>query len=159
MLEQLLLLKRIQLRPDFARLLLRVMVFVPLFLKHGVEKLTTFGTMSQHFPDPLHLGPVPTLAIAMIADGICAPLIVIGLGTRLAALYSVGNVFVAWAFVHHMAIVTRQDQGGETLFLYLAACLVVFFGGPGKYSIDGLIERKRATKHENAEAIARTVKA
>jgi putative oxidoreductase len=158
-LEQLLLLKRIQLRPDFAKLLLRVMVFVPLFLKHGVEKLTTFGTMSQHFPDPLHLGPVPTLAIAMIADGICAPLIVIGLGTRLAALYSLGNVFVAWGFVHHFAVVTRQDQGGETLFLYMAACLVVLFLGAGKYSIDGLIERSGAKKEANAEATARLTKA
>jgi putative oxidoreductase len=150
-LERLLLLKRIQLRPDFAKLLLRVMIFLPLFLKHGIEKLFTFGTMSQHFPDPFHLGPATTLAIAMISDGICAPLIVLGLGTRLAALYSVGNLFVAWGFVHHFAVVTRKDQGGETLFLYIAASLVVLFIGPGKYSLDALLERSLAKKGKSAE--------
>lgn len=139
MLKRLLLLKQVSLTPNFGRLVLRVMVFLPLFLKHGVEKLTTFGTMVQHYPDPLHIGPFPTLVIAMISDGICSLLIVVGLGTRWAALYSFCNLFVAWGFVHNFALMSRKDGAGETIFIYMAACLTLFLVGAGKYSIDGLI--------------------
>lgn len=151
MLKRLLLLRQVALSPNFGRLVLRVMVFVPLFLKHGVEKLTTFGTMVQHYPDPLHLGPFPTLVIAMIADGICSLLIVVGLGTRWAALYSLCNLFVAWAVVHHFALVTRKDQAGETIFIYMAACLTLFLVGPGKYSLDALIAGSKEKDEKPSE--------
>ena len=139
MLKRLLLLRQVPLNPNFGRLVLRVAVFLPLFLKHGVEKLTTFGTMVQHYPDPLHIGPFPTLVIAMISDGICSLLIIVGLGTRWAALYSFCNLFVAWGFVHHFAVVSRKDGAGETIFIYMAACVTLFLVGAGKYSLDALI--------------------
>lgn len=50
--------------PNLGRLALRVLVFLPLFMKHGTTKLFTFGQMAQDFPNPLHIGSVPTLAIA-----------------------------------------------------------------------------------------------
>ena len=140
MLQRLLLLRQISLSPNFGRLVLRVAVFLPLFMKHGTEKLFTFGTMAQHYVDPVHIGPVPTLVIAMISDGICSLLLVVGFATRWAALYSFCNLFVAWALVHHFALVSRKDNGGETIFIYMAACAAVFFLGAGKYSIDGLIQ-------------------
>jgi|SRR5580704_873914 putative oxidoreductase len=86
-----------RIRPNLALLALRVIVFLPLFMKHGTEKLFSFGHMAQNFLDPVGIGPVPTLVIAMIADGICSLLIIVGLGTRWAALYSFCNLFVAWA--------------------------------------------------------------
>jgi len=112
-----------------------------LFLKHGTEKIFTFGAMSAHFPDPLHVGAVPTLAFAMISDGICSLLIVIGLATRWAALISFVNIFLAWSLVHHFALKGPGNDHGEMIVLYLGACLMLFFGGAGKYSVDALIER------------------
>ena len=73
---------------DAGLLALRLIVPTALFLKHGTEKLFTFSSMAAHFPDPLHIGHVPSLVIAMIADGICMPLLVLGLATRWAALWS-----------------------------------------------------------------------
>jgi putative oxidoreductase len=147
--KRLLLLRQIPLRPDCGRLVLRLAVFVPLFMKHGIEKLFTFGAMSQHYLDPVGIGAVPTLVIAMISDGICSILIIIGLATRWAALYSLCNLFVAWSIVHHFALMSRKDGAGETIFIYMAACVTLFLIGPGKYSVDAWIagdKEQRATR-------------
>ena len=139
--------------PNFARLCLRVVCFLTLFLKHGTEKIFTFGAMSAHFADPLHIGSVTSLTIAMIGDSICSLLIIIGLATRWAALISFLNIFVAWAFVHHFALLGKGNDHGELIVLYLGACLMLFFGGAGKYSVDALIESSRAEeKKPNTKA-------
>ena len=143
MFKRLLVLKKVPINPDLARLALRVLVFLPLFMKHGTEKLFTFHQMAQNFLDPIGIGPVPTLFIAMIADGICSLLIVLGLGTRWAALYSLCNLFVAWATPpHNFALLSHTPAGaaGEAIFLYMSACVVLFIGGAGKFSLDALIE-------------------
>jgi len=51
------------------------------------------------------------------------PLLIIGLGTRWAALYCFGNIFVAWAFVHHFAFLGKgpAQEHGEVMALYLAS--------------------------------------
>lgn len=141
MLKRLLLLQQIPLNADLGLLALRLVVFVTLFFKHGTEKLFTFGTMLQTWNiDPFHIGLLPTLVIAMIADGICSVLIVIGLGTRWAAAFMAGNLFVALGLVHHFEIFGKGPKPGEPLILYLAVTLTLFFIGAGKYSMDGLIE-------------------
>src|SRR5580693_8223206 len=66
-------------------LLLRLGTGLILFLKHGLEKLTGYSTMVQHFPDPLHVGAHFGLAFALLSDGICSVLVTIGLATRPAS--------------------------------------------------------------------------
>lgn len=148
MIKRLLLLKQIPVAPDLGLLALRLLVFVPVFLKHGTEKLFTFHTMSQNFLNPIGIGPVPTLVIALIADSLCSLLIVAGLGTRWAALYSFCNLSVAWAIPHHFALLVHSSTGaaGEALFAYMSACVVLFISGPGKFSLDAEIDRAAKTK-------------
>ncbi len=124
---------------DLGLLVLRLMVPIPLFLKHGTEKLFRFHAMAAHFPDPLHIGAVTSLTIAMIADGICMPLLVIGLAARWAALWSFFNLLVAWVFVHHFLLFGPGSDHGELIVAYMAAMLILFLAGPGKYSIDGYL--------------------
>ncbi len=140
MFKRLLLLKSIPLSPDFGRLALRVIVFLPLFLKHGTEKLFHFGAMAQHFPNPLHIGAVPSLLFATLADGICTLLLIVGLATRWAALFCFVNIFVAWAFMHHFVLFGRNSDHGELIVLYLGACVALFFTGAGRFSIDALLD-------------------
>jgi putative oxidoreductase len=121
---------------DCGLLALRLGVAIPLFLKHGTEKLFRFHSMAAHFPNPLHIGVLPSLIFATIADGICMPLLVMGLATRWAALWSFVNLFVALAFVHHFMVFGPRGDHGELIVLYLAAMLALFIAGPGKYSID-----------------------
>jgi len=122
-------------------LALRLAGVVPLLLKHGWEKLFTFSAMAAHFPDPLHIGVVPSLVFAMLSDSICSVLIILGLATRWAALIAFVNIAVAWAFVHHFAFFGRGADHGELIVLYLAILLTLFLSGAGKYSVDALLER------------------
>src|SRR5580658_778113 len=110
MLKRLLLLKAIPTKVDCGLLALRIMVVVPLFLKHGTEKLFRFQHMAQHFPNPLHIGVVPSLLFATLSDGICSLLILLGLATRWAALICFINIFVAWGFVHHFGLFGPQGD-------------------------------------------------
>jgi putative oxidoreductase len=140
MFKRLFLLKQVPISPNLGRLALRVLVFLPLFMKHGTMKLFNFGQMAKDFPDPLHIGSVSTLAIATFADGICSLLMMVGLATRWAALFSLCNLFVAFVFVHHAALMSWKDMGGEIIFMYMGACIALICLGPGKFSLDALIE-------------------
>jgi putative oxidoreductase len=127
---------------DIGLLALRLAGVLPLLLKHGLEKVFTFSAMAGHFPDPLHVGAVPSLIFAMLSDSICSVLMLAGLATRWAALVSLVNIFVAWAFVHHFQFFGRGADHGELIVLYLAIMLTLLLAGAGKYSLDALLKHK-----------------
>jgi putative oxidoreductase len=97
-----------------------------------------------HFPDPVGIGPHASFLFAFFSDFVCAILLTIGLGTRWAALYCLGNIFVAWAFVHHFAFFGKGagSDHGEIIVLYLGALLTLLIAGPGAASIDHILAQK-----------------
>ncbi len=115
-------------------LILRAFAGLSLFLKHGLEKLTGYSTMVQHFPNPLHIGAHATLAFALLSDGICSVLVVIGLFTRPAAAIVLINLLAAFFLVHHAAFFS--DGHVELVWIYIAAFLSILVAGPGRFSID-----------------------
>ncbi len=123
---------------DAGLLFLRVVAGACLLLKHGLEKPEHFSAMARHFPNPLHIGPVPSLLFALVSDFICSALIVLGLGTRWAAAVAFFNIFVAWAFVHHFLFFGRGADHGELIVLYLAAFGCLVLSGAGRYSMDAM---------------------
>ena len=130
--------------PDGGLLVLRLLIGLNLFLKHGWEKPTTFAAMAVNFPDPIHIGPVPSLVFALISDAICSVLVMLGLGTRWAALYIIVNVSTAWALVHHFVfygVPYGLGDHGELCTLYISAFLAIFVAGPGRYSLDAIIAK------------------
>jgi putative oxidoreductase len=134
---------------DSELLCLRIWLGLSLFLKHGWEKPSHFAQMAQHFPNPLHIGPVPSLIFALISDAICSILVLLGLGTRWAALWSFVNIFTAWTLVHHFQYFGRGSEHGEAMVLYLGGFLAIAIMGPGRFSLDyklkiGSFARKRA---------------
>jgi len=118
---------------DIALLVLRLWIGFGLFAKHGIEKFTNFSQMQQHFPDPLHLGSTISLSAALLADGICSLLIIIGLGTRLAAFVIVINLLVVFITMHEFSF---AKEHAELVYLFLGTILSLFIAGPGRYSID-----------------------
>jgi putative oxidoreductase len=141
MFRRILLFKAFALRPDCALLTLRLAAALPLFLKHGTEKLFRFSHMAAHFPDPLHIGVLPSLIFATLSDGICTLLLIVGVAARWAALIIFINVGVALVFVHHFAVFGPQGDHGELMLLYLAAMATLFLAGAGKYSVDAVIDK------------------
>jgi putative oxidoreductase len=109
-----------------------------LFLKHGLEKLTGYSTMVQHFPDPVHVGAHAGLAFALLSDGICSVLVMIGLATRPAAAVILINLLTAFFFVHHAAYFSNGHV--ELVVLYIIIFATLLFTGPGRFSIDGRLQ-------------------
>lgn len=125
---------------DTALLLMRIGFGLSLFLKHGLEKLTGYSRMVTHFPNPIGIGPHASLAYALLSDGICSLLVILGLGTRWAAIVIVVNLAVVFTLVHHMAFFTQGHV--ELVFVYFIGFLSILIAGPGRFSLDRLLTRR-----------------
>jgi len=124
---------------DMAMLLLRLTFGGLMLLNHGWGKMIKlFAEGPVKFADPIGIGMGPSLALTVFAEALCAFLIVIGLGTRLATIPLIITMLVA-VFVIHWA-----DPFGdkEMALLYLVPYLAILLLGPGKLSLDSLIKRK-----------------
>jgi putative oxidoreductase len=120
---------------DLALLVLRVWFGVSLFLRHGLPKIAGFSHLASHFSDPLHIGSRNSLALAALAEGICSLLLILGLGTRWAALIIAIDVGVAFSMIHKFHLLGQNS--GEFAWLYLGSALALLIAGGGRFSLDG----------------------
>lgn len=127
---------------DAGLFVLRVWAGLLLFTQHGLVKIMHFSQMSAHFPNPIHIGPLPSLLFATLSDAICSLLVALGLLTRYAALIVVINLLTAFTLVHHMKL--SGPGNGELPLLFAGAFLTLVITGGGRYSIDsGLLGKRR----------------
>jgi len=143
---------------DLGLLVLRVGAFVSLFIKHGLEKVipSSFWELAPAFPDPAHIGHIPSLLVATGSDAICAILLVLGLGTRIAGTYIFVVLSVAWAFTHHFVFLGKglESKHGELIVMYITQSLALALLGPGKFSLDWLLWTKKPEAHDVSHPIA-----
>lgn len=124
---------------DLGMLLLRITFGGLMLWNHGWGKMAKlFGDDPIRFADVFGIGMGPSLTLAVFSEVLCALLIVIGLGTRLASIPLIITMLVA-IFVIHWA-----DPFGdkEMAILYLIPYVTILLMGPGKYSIDSMINKK-----------------
>ena len=131
--KKILLFSFIPVNVDVALLILRLWMGLGLLAKHGIEKFTNFSQMQQHFPDPLHVGSTFSLTFALLSDGICSLMIMLGLATRLAALVIVINLFIVFLMLHQFSF---AKEHAELVYVFMGGFLIIFIAGAGKYSID-----------------------
>jgi putative oxidoreductase len=120
---------------DLALFLLRIWFGLTLFVKHGLDKAMNFNRISAHFADPFHIGPTASLLLVLLAEVVCALLVVLGLWTRIAAAIIVINLTVAFGFVHHFQLFGQRS--GELAFAFLGGFLTLCISGGGRWSLDG----------------------
>lgn len=124
---------------DLALLLLRVGIAV-MMLVHGLPKLGKFCNSGEiKFADPIGVGVMMSLTLAVFAEVLCSILVLIGLATRLASIPLVITMLVAVLRVH----ITDPYAEKETALLYLLVFLVLMITGSGKLSIDQLIMNRK----------------
>ncbi|MDG2372205.1 MAG: DoxX family protein [Flavobacteriaceae bacterium] len=116
---------------DIGKLVLRVF-FSLLMLTHGWGKLNRLFADEVEFGDPLGIGSVPTLILAVFAEFIAPILIIVGFKTRWISLLPIATMTVAVLIVHASDPFKRQ----ELPLLYLTGFVAIALIGPGKYSID-----------------------
>jgi putative oxidoreductase len=125
---------------DIGLLILRVGAGVMLLLGHGWGKLMHFSERVGSFADPIHLGPQASFMLVVFAEVFCSALVAVGLMTRLAVIPLVIFFLVAGLIQHADDPWNRK----ELAFLFLVAFLPLLFTGPGRFSIDALIAKRKA---------------
>ena len=119
-----------------------------LMLPHGWGKLAGFADYAGKFPDPIGLGSSTSLVLAIFAELVCALLLIVGLGTRVAAIPLLITMLVA-AFVVHGGDPFAKK---ELALLYAATFLPLLFTGAGEYSIDAKLTCARGYCESSAPA-------
>lgn len=118
--------------------LLRIVAGV-LFFCHGAQKLLGwFGGM------PPGAKLTPLLVTAGLIETVAGTLICLGLFTRPAALLASGEMAVAFFKSHFPKGFFPIQNGGEPAVLFCFLFLFVWASGPGPWSLDRWLERRRA---------------
>src|SRR5690606_22979945 len=118
-----------------------------LMLVHGLQKLMNFSELAGQFPDPIGMGSQLSLIAAIGAEVGCSLLVMLGLGTRLAALPLAFTMLVALFLVH----ASDPWQMKELAAIYLCVYLSLILTGGGEFSLDQwILKHKRQAPAEAA---------
>lgn len=79
-------------------------------------------------------------------------LVVLGLGTRIAALVSSGSMAYAYFTVHQSAALFPLQNGGESSAVYCWVFLLLVFTGPGALALDRLFTSRSAAQRAEDRA-------
>ena len=111
--------------------------FGVLFFVHGLDKLMNFSVLSETYPSFFGLGSYMTLMLAVFSEFCCSLFLIAGLLERIMVLPMIVAMGVAFFDVHDAMM-----PEGELSLIYLVMFIILFFTGPGRYSLDYLIDMK-----------------
>ncbi|MFF3753759.1 DoxX family protein [Streptomyces sp. NPDC002018] len=119
-----------------------------LFACHGAASL--FGLFDK---DTVSAGTWPgwfAAVIQLVGGG----LVLLGLGTRIAALVSSGSMAFAYFDVHQPEGLFPMQNNGEPAAMFCWAFLLIVFTGPGALSLDRLFSSRgsRGSRGDGEEA-------
>jgi putative oxidoreductase len=121
-----------------------------LFAAHGAASL--FGVLGGAMGSnggTIETGTWPgwyAAVIQLVAGG----LVLLGLGTRGAALVASGSMAYAYFDVHQQAALWPIQNGGELSALFCWTFFLLVFTGSGAFGLDRLLTRRTATTPERA---------
>lgn len=121
---------------SFFILILRIF-FGVLFFVHGLGKMMNFSELSLTYPDVLGFGSYMTLMVAIFCEFCCSLFLIAGFLVRIMVLPMIVAMGVAFFDIHDALF-----PQGELSLIYLVVFVLLYFVGPGKYSLDYLIDMK-----------------
>jgi Predicted membrane protein len=110
-----------------------------LFMEHGLMKLFHFPAPQPGVPDPLPTMLLVAAGIEIVGGGLVA----LGLFTRAAAFICSGQMAVAYFMAHAPQGFYPALNMGEAAVLYCFVFFYLVFAGPGPWSLDALMRRRR----------------
>lgn len=127
---------------DLTSLILRVAAGSFMIYGHGAGKFSKFfSDEAIEFIDPFGISATATLGLVIFAEVICAVLVIFGLMTRWALIPLMLTMLYA-VFVAHGDDPFRQKEMGLLYFFIFVALMLL---GPGKFSLDRMLRRRRET--------------
>ena len=115
-----------------ALLVFRVLLAVELFRVHGMKKFRVENGQKEHVPNPLHLPEKLNRLVATFSDTVVPFLIILGIGTRLVVLPTIGVTAIGYFVVHRKDSLEIRDVP----YMYTLSLLLILALGAGKYSLD-----------------------
>lgn len=119
-------------------LLLRLGAAGLLLVGHGWPKVERWEKLSRTFADPLGVGPAVSLGLVILAEVVCALLVMLGFATRWA-LAPILIFFAVAIFVRHAG--SPFDER-ELALIYAVPFVALMFTGPGRFALDARYEPK-----------------
>ena len=101
-------------------------------MTHGYGKFLKVINGNFKFSDPIGIGIAPSLILASFGEFIAPIFIIIGWKTRLFSIFPALTMLVAFTIAHDGDPFSRKEKS----LMYLIAFIVIYFIGPGKYSVD-----------------------
>lgn len=117
---------------NLALLIFRILLAIELFRVHGMKKFRVENGQKEHVPNPLHLPEKLNGFVATFSDTIVPFLIILGIGTRLVVLPTIGVTAVGYFVVHRKDSLEVRDVP----YMYTLSLLLILALGAGTYSLD-----------------------
>lgn len=127
---------------DIVILLVRIFVGFAM-LSHGFPKLQQLLSGEEiKFYEFLFFSSKTTLILTIFAEFVCSIFIILGLFTRFAVFFLIIAMAVAGLMVHGADPFAKKEMS----LLYLSVYLLLFAFGPGRYSVDSMITKRRESQ-------------
>lgn len=111
-------------------------VFGVLFFLHGLDKMMNFNDLVDSFPDIMGFGSYMSLMLIIFCEFCCSLFLIAGLMVRVMLIPMIIAMAVAFFDVHDALM-----PEGELSLIYLIIFVILYFTGPGRFSLDYLIDR------------------
>lgn len=112
-------------------------IFGFLFMSHGIAKWIMFKDVSETFSDPIGVGSSVSFWLVLFAEIVCSFGCILGALFRLSLIPMIITMCVAVFIVHS----GDPLNAVEPALMYLTIFVLMFFSGPGNFSVDVIIRR------------------
>ncbi|HZH97213.1 MAG TPA: DoxX family protein [Flavisolibacter sp.] len=124
---------------NIVMLLFRIALSLELIVVHGFKKVGLNVAAAEKIPNPLQLNEALNYTFAVSANLVFPVFVILGLFTRIAILPILAVTVTGYFAVHWNDPLPVKDMP----FMYSLSYLLVLVLGPGRYSIDYFIDKKR----------------